>query len=81
MEQFEKQHQDFKYLGTVAIDFKDYHPVFKNLNLSDKSVINFLLSLIRVHIPYSHHLLIPIYVYMKTSLEFINLLPMKISLP
>lgn len=34
MEQFEKKHNDFKYLGTVAINFKDYHPVFKNLNLS-----------------------------------------------
>ena len=33
MEQFEKKHSDFKYLGTVAIDFKDYHTKFKNLDL------------------------------------------------
>ena len=34
MEQFEKKHSDFKYLATVAIDFKEYHPIFQNFNLS-----------------------------------------------
>jgi peptide methionine sulfoxide reductase MsrB len=34
MEQFENKYPDFKYLGTVAIDFEDYHDDFKNFEMS-----------------------------------------------
>ena len=34
-QQLEKKYSNFKFLGSVAIDFQDYHPLFRDFKLSD----------------------------------------------